>query len=76
MLFSVLEYFVAEINQCKVLRGHKSAELIPNFPILARLKLTQIKTQLNFSSNYAVTYLSCSSRALLRSISLCMRFLS
>lgn len=51
MLFSLLEYFVAELNQYKVPRRHKSAELIPNFPILAHLKLTQTfakkKNQLN-----------------------------
>lgn len=32
---------MTELNLCKVPRGHKSAELIPNFPRLAHLKLTQ-----------------------------------
>lgn len=32
---------MAELNQWKVPRRHKNAELILNFPILAHLKFTQ-----------------------------------
>lgn len=42
MLFSVFEHFVTGLNLYEAPRGHKSAELIPSFPTLAHLKLTQI----------------------------------
>lgn len=62
MLFSVFECFVTELNQCKVPRGHRSTDLIPNFPILAHLKLTQTfakkKETAEFQFNHAVTLLS------------------